>query len=160
MVSLLDEQGLRQRAVGLLSRRDHSRQELAQKLRSKAESADDVEAVLRWCEEHDFLNDQRFARFFVQSRIDRGHGPLRIRQELRLKGISAPLVEQMFDECQERDVDWFALAASALQRRFKHAADDDLKAKARQLRFLQSRGFDAEHCYAALDVLRNVDNDA
>lgn len=143
----LSESELRQRAVGLLARRDHARKELENKLRSKAESAAALEAVLTWCEEHDFINDRRFAGFFVRSRIERGHGPLRIRQELRQKGVLAEFIDTALAEAK---ADWFALAQEVRQRRFRTYPQDQ-KEKAKQLRFLQGRGFDAEQSFAAFD---------
>ena len=76
----LTEAELRQRAVALLARRDHSRRELVTKLQQRLGDQPALEAVLAWCEEHDFIDDRRFAGFFVRARIERGQGMLRIRQ--------------------------------------------------------------------------------
>lgn len=110
-----------------------------------------IEAVLDWLEERDFLNDKRCASLYVRSHIERGHGVLRIRQELVYKrGLAAELVE---DKLLESGCDWFELAASVLARRF-HKPPATPKEKARQLRFLQARGFSAEQCYHALNLLQ------
>ncbi|MBF1802660.1 regulatory protein RecX [Alloalcanivorax profundimaris] len=147
----VDEATLRQYAIKLLARRDHARSELALKMRRKFGDEAPLEAVLGWCEEHDFLDDRRFAGFFVRSRIERGQGPLRIRAELREKGVAEPLVAEALDET---DCDWFALAREVHGRRFRQAPADR-KEKAKQLRFLQSRGFDAEQSFAALDAFED-----
>ena len=148
----LTESELRQRAVSLLARRDHARRELETKLRSKVGDHPAMAAVIEWCEEHGFIDDRRFAGFFVRSRIERGHGPLRIRQEMQQKGVDWELIEIAIREAGENEgVDWFALAREARARRFRTCPGDQ-KEKARQLRFLQSRGFDAEQSFAALDV--------
>ena len=142
----LTESELRQRAVGLLARRDHARRELETKLRSKVGDHPALAAVIEWCEEHGFIDDRRFAGFFVRSRIDRGQGVLRIRQELQQRGVASELIESAL---QETEVDWFALAREVRARRFRQYPQDQ-KEKARQLRFLQGRGFDAEQSFAAL----------
>ncbi|MGB2246217.1 MAG: regulatory protein RecX [Alcanivorax sediminis] len=148
----LSESELRQRAVSLLARRDHARRELETKLRSKVGDHPALAAVIEWCEEHGFIDDRRFAGFFVRSRIERGHGPLRIRQEMQLKGVDRELIERAISEAGDDDgVDWFALARETRARRFRSLPQDQ-KEKARQLRFLQSRGFDAEQSFAALDI--------
>lgn len=143
-----DAAGLRQHAVSLLARRDHARAELRLKIRRKFGDVEALEPVLDWCEEHDFLNDRRFAGFFVRSRIERGQGPLRIRAELQQRGVSGPLIEEALGEA---GCDWFALAREVRQRRFR-APPADSREKAKQLRFLQSRGFDAEQSFYALDA--------
>ena len=142
----LTESELRQRAVSLLARRDHARRELETKLRSKVGDHPALAAVIEWCEEHGFIDDRRFAGFFVRSRIDRGQGVLRIRQELQQRGVASELIEFAL---QETEVDWFALAREVRARRFRQYPQDQ-KEKARQLRFLQGRGFDAEQSFAAL----------
>lgn len=148
MSDTLTESELRQRAVSLLARRDHARRELEIKLRSKVGEHPALGAVLDWCEEHGFIDDRRFAGFFVRSRIDRGQGALRIRQELQLKGVDSELIGQALADVE---VDWFALARDVRARRFRQYPGKDQKEKARQLRFLQQRGFDAEQSFAALE---------
>ncbi|EKF73031.1 regulatory protein recx [Alcanivorax hongdengensis A-11-3] len=143
----LTEAELRQRAVGLLARRDHARRELETKLRYKVGEHPDLPAVMAWCEEHGFIDDRRFAGFFVRSRIERGQGALRIRQELQQRGVASELTDRALAEAE---VDWFELAREVRARRFRHYPTDQ-KEKARQLRFLQGRGFDAEQSFAALD---------
>ncbi|MCG8393833.1 MAG: recombination regulator RecX [Pseudomonadales bacterium] len=143
----LTESELRQRAVSLLARRDHARRELETKLRNKVGEHPALGAVMDWCEEHGFIDDRRFAGFFVRSRIDRGQGPLRIRQELQQRAVASELIEQALAEAE---VDWFALAREVRARRFRQCPQDQ-KEKAKQLRFLQGRGFDAEQSFAALD---------
>lgn len=143
-----DAASLRQHAVSLLARRDHARAELRLKMVRKFGEAAELEPVLDWCEEHDFLNDRRFTGFFVRSRIERGQGPLRIRAELQQRGVAGPLIEEALGEA---GCDWFALAREARQRRFR-IPPADRKEKAKQLRFLQSRGFDAEQSFHAVGV--------
>ncbi|MDX1805161.1 MAG: regulatory protein RecX [Alcanivorax sp.] len=147
MSDRLSESALRQRAVSLLARRDHARRELETKLRHKVGEHPDLPAVMAWCEEHGFIDDRRFAGFFVRARIERGQGPLRIRQELQQRGVPSELMAVVLAEAE---VDWFALARDVRARRFRHYPADQ-KEKARQLRFLQGRGFDAEQSFAALE---------
>lgn len=166
-----------------LAQREYSRHELALKLQrrffgaQRNKAADDTEndalpdeqateqtaavgqsrqlidATLDWLEEQNFLSDERCARLYVRSHIERGHGVLRIRQELIYqKRLGAKLVEAALiaSEC-----DWFALAEATLKKRFRHPPAD-LKEKARQLRFLQARGFTAEQCHHALEALEKA----
>jgi len=146
---------LRQYAVKMLARRDHGRAELRVKMARKFGDSDGLDAALDWCQEHDFLNDRRFAGFFVRSRIERGQGPLRIRSELQQRGLPEALIKEALDQAE---CDWFALARETHARRFRQPPADR-KEKARQLRFLQSRGFDAEQSFNALDLAGEEDLD-
>ena len=73
---------------------------------------------------------------------------LRIRQELQLKGVENDWIAEALENAE---VDWFALAKDVRARRFRQYPQDQ-KEKAKQLRFLQSRGFNAEQSFAALDM--------
>lgn len=146
MNDALTEQELRQRAISLLARRDHARHELLRKLQHKVGEHPDLLAVLDWCEQQGYIDDRRFAGFFVRSRIERGQGPLRIRQELQQRGVASEFIEQTLEDA---DADWFALARDVRARRFRYYPVDQ-KEKAKQLRFLQGRGFDAEQSFASL----------
>lgn len=151
------EAALRNTALNMLARREFARAELARRLSRKYGDEAPVEPVLVWLEEMNFLNDTRYADILVRSHIERGHGLLRIRQTLQQNGIAPALAEQALAEA---DCDWFALAAETRQRRFGSGAPADLKDKARQLRFLQYRGFTGEQCFAALDSALDSPHDA
>ncbi|WP_111656252.1 regulatory protein RecX [Isoalcanivorax indicus] len=148
------EAALRSSALNMLARREFARAELARRLYRKFGDDAPVEPVLAWLEEMNFLNEARYAGMLVRSHIERGHGLLRIRQTLQQNGIAPALAEQALAEA---DCDWFALAAETRQRRFGQGAPADIKDKARQLRFLQYRGFTGEQCFAALDEAHDPD---
>ena len=94
-------------------------------------------------------DDRRFVECFVQSRINQGKGPARIRADLGQRGLEAGLVEQVLDDTEE---DWFALACEVRQRKFGEALPADFKEKARQMRFLQYRGFEQAHIQSAVSA--------
>ena len=145
---------MRRAALDWLGRRDYSRSEITRKLRRKFGEEVDVAAVLDWLEEHRFLDESRYLDVLIRSAIDRGHGLLRLRQDLKQRGISAPLIDQALSSL---DVDWFAQARALRERRFGRKPVTDQKEKARQLRYLQYRGFTGEQCFHALE-LRELDD--
>lgn len=143
-----DAQEMRRVAMHWLARRDFACRELADRLARRFPDAD-VDPVIHWLQSQRFLDDQRFADVFFRGRLDRGHGPLRIRQDMRQKGLDDALIQQCLDAAE---VDFTALAGQVRQRRFGHPPPPgDSKARARQLRFLQYRGFTGEQCYAAFE---------
>lgn len=108
----------------------------------------DVEPVLNWLTELNFLNDHRFVEAYIRYGIGRGHGLMRIRQDLQRKGIEKTLLADALDSLE---TDWFELAADLRQRRFGASPPkSEQKERARQMRFLQYRGFSLDQCFYAL----------
>lgn len=129
---------LREKALRLLARREHSRAELVRKLSGAGDENDIAELLTRF-EECGLVSDARFAEQFVSSRATR-FGARRLQQELKLRGVpeedaGAALAALEQDETVRARAIW--------ARRFE-AAPQDAKAWARQARFLQSRGFSAD----------------
>ncbi len=89
----------KQKIYDSLSRRDHSRKEIEQKLRLKKFRPDVYEDILNLFEEEKLIDDQRFAENFIQSRL-RNHpeGATMLRQRLALKGISREIVRDVMEE--------------------------------------------------------------
>jgi regulatory protein len=137
----------REAALRLLTRREHSVHELRQKLFQRDFSTALVDELLLRLIDTELLSDQRFAEVFVRSRIGRGHGPVRIRMDLKQKGVADALASQALAEAE---ADWFELARQQREKRFGLAAELERKEQAKQWRFLQYRGFDAEQVRYAL----------
>jgi len=138
---------LRDRALGLLARREHARAELARKLAERGFAAAAVAEVTSALAAEGLVSDARFAAAFVRERIERGWGPLRIRRDLEARGAEPDAVERALAEA---DADWVRRAALARARRFGEAAPGDYPEWARQARFLERRGFTREQIRRAL----------
>ena len=139
---------IRVAAMDYLSRREHATHELFQKLLAKEEyEASEISEVLSRLADQGLLSDERFTEAFINQRINRGSGPLKIRAELRQKGVSDSSIENFLDE---HDVMWQESALAVRIRKYGDQAPSDVKDKARQSRFLQSRGFSSEQIRYAL----------
>lgn len=139
---------IRVAAMDYLSRREHATQELFQKLRAKGEyDADEISEVLARLAEQGLLSDERFTEAFINQRINKGHGPLKIRAELRQKGVSDAMIETLMD--QHNDT-WCESALAVRIKKYGLEPPTDLKETVRQTRFLQSRGFSGEQTRFAL----------
>jgi regulatory protein len=133
--------GLRQRALGLLTRREHTRKELAGKLSSLAESPEQLDALLDELTSRHLLSDARYAETRVKSRGIR-LGDARLAYELRSRGVADELVSASLAAGEDE----LTRAQRVWQKRFgnsPHGADDTAE-RARQMRFLAARGFSAE----------------
>ena len=127
---------LRARAMQYLARREHSRAELRAKLLPHVQEGEDVESLLDDLMNRNWLSDERTAEQVVQHGRSR-FGPQRITQELRQKGIAEELISATLPDLKESEL---ANAREVWQKKFG-TLPQDAKEKAKQMRFLQSRGF-------------------
>jgi len=149
-LTALNPTDVRLAAMNLLARREHSRRELRQKLLKKfsgvgvhlEENAEIVERQLDQLAQENLQSDERFAQSYVRMRAGRGYGPRRIRQELRERGLSDDELVVAFEAMEES---WFDLAWSAFEKKFGASPSEDIKERARRVRFMQYRGFGREH---------------
>ena len=140
---------IRLAAMNLLARREHSVRELRNKLKRRFSDeaiesvAVDVidEQICRLTGEN-LQSDSRFAESYARQRADKGYGPVRLREELRERGVSESDVDVALEELE---MDWGALAARVIERKFGTDAPADIKERARRVRFMQYRGFSADH---------------
>ncbi|MDP1651659.1 MAG: recombination regulator RecX [Rhodocyclaceae bacterium] len=128
---------LRQRAVRLLARREHTRSELFRKLAPHG-TPEEIEIVLTELAANGLQSDARFAESYVRSQAAR-LGAARLRQTLRTKGVAAELIEAQVDDLPNE----MARARVIWQKKFA-TPPADAREWAKQARFLQGRGFSAE----------------
>jgi regulatory protein len=134
----------RNAAMDLLARREHSRSELQRKLGKRFETSD-IDRALATLADENLQSDERFARSFTRDRMLRGIGPLRIEAELRQRGVDRQWIERALATVpDEEHMQWREIAQDVLQRKFGDGPPEDLKEKARRLRFLSYRGFGEE----------------
>ena len=150
------EPSLRARALQYLARREYSRAELRSKLLQYIQAGEDCEqsppvnldALLDDLTARGWLSDTRAATQLVHARRSR-FGTQRIAHDLRQKGIAENLIEDALPQLKETELE---AAQEVWQKKFG-AIPQDAKEKARQVRFLQSRGF-------SLDVIFKVTKSA
>jgi len=128
---------LKQRAVGMLARREHSRAELAARLAAGGANRDEIDPVLDELERAGYLSDTRFAAAVVRQKSG-GYAKRAIAHALREKGVAAPAAKEALAALDGDDE--FAQALALWQRRFGKPPADE-REKARQVRFLVSRGY-------------------
>ncbi|OON36546.1 recombination regulator RecX [Izhakiella australiensis] len=154
------------RAMRVLALRDHSEAELRRKMALAAQRAssdagqdaasgpsdEEIEQVIAWCYQHNFLDDGRFTERFIAGRSRKGYGPQRIRMELGQKGIDRQLIDAALADC---GIDWTQRAADLAWRRFGQPLPQEWKEKAKVQRYLLTRGFFMEDVQG---IFRNFDN--
>lgn len=130
-----------QRAIGLLSRREHSRRELTRKLKVRGIEAEAATAAVDRLAQEGWQDDTRFAESLVRSRSASGYGPLHIRAELGTHGLDRDAVAAALDTF---DGDWAANARDLVRRRYGPEVLSDLAVRRKAADFLARRGFDAD----------------
>ncbi len=137
-------------AVALLARRDHSRFELKRKLLLKGQPEPEIETVLQELQSRGYLDEQRYAESMVRHYAERGYGPLKVRYILSQNQVPGTVLHEVFETS---GIDWFLMSQRAREKRFGLGKlPDDFKEKAKQMRFLMSRGFDQEQIEFAMSV--------
>lgn len=171
---------LRSLAFAYLAKREHSQQELTQKLLAKGGQPANISELLAEFATKNYQSDHRTAAMLVRQGVFKGYGRKRIALMLKQHGVAVAnltaFVEQLNAEqalftdithssdsnqavteitniaSSKKDSQWLTLAVTARIKRFGEAIPTEAKEKARQLRFLQYRGFNADICYQAIKL--------
>jgi regulatory protein len=136
---------LRDRALRLLARREHTRVELARKLATGGDDPAEIEAVLDDCERRGWLSERRVVEQMVHTRRSR-YGARRIERDLVAKGVSGEAVTAALADLKGSELE---AAREVWRRKFGGKEARNAADRAKQARFLQGRGFN-------LDVVMKV----
>lgn len=147
-----------------LSKRELSQHELRQKLLAKDCDADAIEMLLIEFAEKGYQSDERCAYMIIRESIRKARGKQYIHRafkEARLNfdsslddmiaqaGIDTLIDGTALDSCHDK-VDWLYLAVEARCKKYGNDLPQTPKEKAKQLRFLQYRGYEMSVCFDAL----------
>ena len=137
---------VRDRALALLSRREHSRRELFQKL-ARHFAAAVIDAALDELAGCGLLCERRFALAYVRT-AGKKFGVVKLRGQLKIRGvgeadIAHALAAELADDEETR-------AVAVLRGKFGGWPLTEIKQRARAGRFLQSRGFVGDTAAAAI----------
>jgi regulatory protein len=138
-----------------VARREYSTGEATAALVRKGYDAAIVAATVAELQEEHLLDDVRYAEAVVRMLTGRGQGPQRVRHALNAAGLSPDAVAAALDTAP----DWMLLAADVRRRKFGTRIPKDWPGRARQMRFLQYRGFSKDHIASAL-AETSIDDDS
>ena len=129
------------KALDLVSRREHSRHELMYKLNKRfPETIPIIEEVLDKLALNNILDDERFAEMYLNSRARKGFGPKKIEMELYSKKVDSLLVGNAIEAYES----WTENAENQLKKKFKGVKPTDYQSKMKQKQFLFNRGFSSQ----------------
>ena len=139
MARVATKPSLKGRALRLLSQREHSRKELEQKLKPHEETPGELAEALDYLAAKDFINEKRVVESVVNRRASK-LGAARVRQELVAKGLPADDIAEAVEAMRSTELD---RALQVWRKRFG-TPPSDASERAKQVRFLVSRGFAPE----------------
>jgi regulatory protein len=137
--------------LALLTRRERSEQSLLQKLTERGEP-ESARLVLDRLVQEGWASDRRFVESYTRYRIEKGFGPLHIKQYLFFEGISSEFFEKVI---LAMEVDWDHVMKNTLEKKFKNLGKETLTPalKGKIQRFLVSRGFELNRVWIGIRKL-------
>lgn len=136
---------LRSYAFAVLARKEYSKADLIEKLATWAQDRDEVLTLVEELSANHYQSDQRVAEMTVRSHVRKGKGPNRIKLVLRAKHLDKELVKEDIAE-----IDWYEQAYQLKVKKYGTDVSKDPKIKAKQIRFLQYRGFEMDAIMKAI----------
>jgi regulatory protein len=149
-----DARAVRAAAITHLARRDFATVELCRRLESHGYDSPVVGATIAELVLERLVDDARFSENYVAYHANRGQGPARIGADLTALGLPSTVIESAL----AASTDWRSRAQAVRRRRFGPELPQSWPERSRQARFLQYRGFSADHIRAALGTDFNLDD--
>ncbi|MEQ1668223.1 MAG: recombination regulator RecX [Sulfuriferula sp.] len=141
------EKSLRARAIDALARREHTRLELQRKLSPHTEDPEKLNALLDDLEQRGWLSDARYAEQRAHASQSR-FGSRKIEHELRQQGVAESLISTALGNLKATEFD---RALQVWQKKYGALATTQQE-RNKQMRFLQSRGFEMDVIYRVVNV--------
>lgn len=146
----MPDPSLRERALGFLARREYTRNELVRRLAPHTEDEAEIAALLDDFQQRGWLSEQRFVEQMVHARGSK-YGSRHIAHELREKGVSEEAIATALPQLKESELE---TARAVWMKKFGQPPVG-AKERAKQMRFLQGRGFSFQ---VIAKVLENDDD--
>tara|TARA_E500000081_G_scaffold1242_1_gene1412 strand:+ start:1140 stop:1580 length:441 start_codon:yes stop_codon:yes gene_type:complete len=128
------------KALDIISRREHSQKELTDKLIKKFNIPELVDLVINSLLDKNLINDYRYSEAYVVARKRKGFGPKKIVYELISRGINENTASKVINI----EGGWQDAALKAFNKKYKVGIGKDFKEQNKQKVFLQNRGFSFE----------------
>jgi regulatory protein len=133
--------------MDLLARREHGVTELSRKLKIKGFDSEMVDEAIEGLLRDNLVSDQRFCESMINSRLNRGNGPVKVRYELRNKGVAEHIVDSVMDELHP---DWQLSLISLIKKKYAGQLSGAPAERVKQVKFLASRGFPHDMIYSVI----------
>ena len=146
MKKLIENQDIRIKLLDLLSRREHSKYELFNKLKFRVESKDELNLQISCLTKENLQSDLRFSESYIKSRFNSGFGPIRIKYDLSSRRVTENDINLAFEETS---FDWEEKLKSENLKKYGEDSPIDIKELAKRIKFFTHRGFEQ-------DIIRKI----
>jgi len=143
-------QKARDYAFLLLKFRLRSEKEICQRLKKKRFDEEIIRDTVSFLKDKGFIDDNLFAKTWIESRIKKPLGLRKIRQELNLKGIDKEIIDTQISEIKKDYCEQDLVKKIAKVRLSKLKDIEPRSAKRRVYAYLLRRGFSPEIIIDAL----------
>ncbi len=132
------------RAAELCSRQEQCTAQIREKLKRWNLDDEDVERILEKLQDERFIDDQRYASFFVKDKFKINQwGKVKIAYMLRQKGIRENDIQEALNQIDEDT--YFQCCAALIQRKSASLKEKNLFARKGKLyKFAAGRGFEPD----------------
>lgn len=134
----------------LLKFRLRSEKELCQRLKKKRFHEEIIRETVSFLKDKGFIDDNLFAKTWIESRLKKPLGLRKIKQELNLKGIDKEIIDTQISEIKKDYCEQDLVKKIAKVRLSKLKGIEPRKAKRRVYAYLLRRGFSPEIIIDAL----------
>ena len=141
MVNAESHKNIRECCVRLLSRREHSQQELLNKLATKGFDRAKTRVIVDELAAQGWQSNQRFAESYSRYRIKKGYGPVKIIYELQQRGIEDCDLDEVVMDLADG---WGEILEQVYLKKYSDDTRLTNKEWLKRNRFLQQRGFSGE----------------
>ena len=141
MVNAELHKNIREFCVRLLSRREHSQQELLNKLASKGFDRTETQLIVDDLAAQGWQSNLRFAEGYCRYRIKKGYGPIKIIYELQQRGIEDCNLDEVVMDLADG---WGEILEQVYLKKYSDDTRLTNKEWLKRNRFLQQRGFSGE----------------
>ena len=140
------------KALRLLEFRSHSEKELREKLRRANAQNDDIDRIIEFCTEYNFINDEDFAhRKAADLKNLKKYGKNRIKNELYVLGIDSYIIDEVISEMNFEDEEerLYPLVAKKLGDNLERKNIDKC------IRYFIYRGYDLNDIKRCIEQIQN-----
>lgn len=142
-------------ALKLLSYRERSEWEIKKRMKRKGYQKEIIEDTLDYLKEQGLINDERFARIWIEDRIKGGYGRRRIYYELSEKRVDKEIVDELIKKLCPR-VNEISTAFHLIEKN-KRFLKEEKNSRIRKISaFLERRGFSFDIINEVIEKKREI----
>jgi len=149
----MDYDAALKRAAALCSSQEQCSSHIREKLTSWKVSDSDAERIIDLLKKEKFLDDQRYATFYVRDKFRfNGWGKVKLRVMLRQKEIPLPVIEEALNQI---DPELYKQTCTRLisEKSASLKESNQFKRKGKLFRFAAQRGFESDLIHQILSYL-------